>query len=193
MTRPAILILASASVYRRRLLERLGIEFQVHPADIDESSRPGEAPERLAARLAREKASAVAARHPDALVLGADQVAESNGRILSKPGGRDEALRQLAAMCGAPAVWHSAIALIGPDGIREAVIPTRARLRRFTTAEAERYVDIDRPFDCAGSMRSESLGSSLLESLTSDDPSALIGLPLIRVSEWLRAAGFSVP
>lgn len=186
------LVLASGSRYRAQLLARLGVEFTVDPAAIDESPRAGEDGPALALRLARGKAAAVASRHAG-LTLGADQVAVCENRIIGKPGDRDTALGQLEKMSGRLVIYHSAIALLGPGIERVDAIATTVRFRALKRAEIERYLDCDRPFDCAGSLRSEQLGISLLNSLTSDDPTALVGLPLIRVAEWLREAGFPIP
>ncbi len=193
------LILASSSPYRRQMLERLDLDFRVVPADVDETPLAGEAPAALARRLARLKASAVLASHPGALagalVIGADQVAEIEGRpdILGKPGDRQTAIEQLHAVSGREVVYHSGLALMDATSERVDAVTTRARYRELDDDEIRRYLDADTPWDCAGALRSEALGISLLESLESDDPTALIGLPLIRLSDWLRDAGFVVP
>lgn len=186
------LILASASPYRAELLARLGIEFSVVPAGIDESPRAGESGRPLAMRLAREKAAAVARRHPG-LTLGADQVAVCAGRHIGKPGDRSTAIAQLQQMAGQTVVYHSAVALVGPGVERLDTVPTTVRFRSLDRDEIERYLDADEPYDCAGSLRSEKLGIGLLDSLSSEDPTALVGLPLIRVAGWLREAGFRIP
>lgn len=191
---PHSLVLASSSRYRADMLRRLGLPFAIDPADLDETAAPGESPGALAARLAQEKAAAVALRHPGAYVLGADQVAGlDDGTILGKPGSPAAAVEQLSRMRGRSVTWHSGIALIGPGTMRRAVIDTELAIRRLDDDEIRRYVDLDEPFDCAGAMRSESLGITLVDRMRSDDPTALIGMPLIRISAWLREAGFQLP
>lgn len=193
-TSAAPLVLASGSPYRAEMLRRLGIPFEVDPADIDETPKPKERPRELAERLALEKARTVAVRHPDSQVLGADQVAGlDDGRILGKPGSAEAAIAQLSTISGRRVTWHSGIALVGPGGERNTVVDTVLDMRSLDDAELRRYVDRDRPFDCAGAMRSESLGITLVDRMASDDPTALIGMPLIQVSSWLRAEGHSVP
>ncbi|MGB0513663.1 MAG: Maf family protein, partial [Wenzhouxiangellaceae bacterium] len=135
----------------------------------------------------------VAASEPDALVIGGDQVAALGDQVLGKPGDRAGAITQLQQMSGRKVVYLSGLALLGPGVDRIDIVPTTLQFRTLNRAEIERYVDIDKPFDCAGAMRSESGGITLLRALTSEDPSALIGLPLIRLAEWLRQAGFSIP
>lgn len=195
MTAPRTkLILASGSRYRAEMLRRLGVPFETDPADIDESPHPGEAPADLAARLALEKARAVQGRHARVLVIGADQVAGlDDGRILGKPGTVEQAVVQLREMSGRTVTWHSGIALLGAGEPRVAVIDTVVRMRDLDEREIERYVEQDRPLDCAGSMRSESLGIALVERMSSDDPTALIGMPLVRIGGWLRAEGLQLP
>jgi len=187
------LILASGSAYRAEMLQRLGLEFITESAGIDERRCDGETPEALVRRLALEKARHVAARRPDAFVIGADQVAALGTDVLGKPGDRSAAIAQLDSMAGREVVFLSGIALLAPGIERIDCVPTTLRFRALTRAEIERYVDLDRPFDCAGAMRSERLGITLLESMASDDPTALIGLPLIRLAEWLREAGWKLP
>ncbi len=194
------LILASGSPYRAALLERLGLPFRIVTSGIDETPISEETPSELATRLAAAKAAAVARKHPEAIVIGADQIAvvgdcevPEDSEILGKPLQRQRAIKQLRRMSGQTVRFLSAIALEGAAGSCHDIVETRLRLRQLTNAEIERYVDRDQPFDCAGAMRSESLGITLLESLESDDPSALIGLPLIRISQWLRDCGFDLP
>jgi len=187
------LILASGSRYRAELLERLGLPFRIQTSGVDETPRYGEKPAELARRLALDKARRVAAAHPSSAVIGADQVAVLGDTILGKPGGRDRAVAGLRRMSGNPVDFLSGIALVHANTERADVVPTRAKFRDLTETEIEHYVDRDRPFDCAGGLRSESLGIALLDSLTSDDPTALIGLPLIRIGHWLREVGFPVP
>ncbi|SRR6056297_111896 len=193
-TLPAPLVLASGSTYRASMLARLGLDFAIDPADIDERPVPGESPRELALRLALEKARVVAERHPEACVIGADQVAGlDDGRILGKPGSVDRAIEQIREMRGRRVTWHSGIALLGPGLERSDVVDTCIDIRRLGDEEIRRYVEIDRPLDCAGAMRSESLGIALVDRMASDDPTALIGMPLIRIAAWLRTAGFAVP
>lgn len=189
----AALILASSSKYRAQMLERLGVPFLAVASEIDETPRPDESAEQLVRRLAVEKAEHVAASHPGAVVIGADQVAVLDRQILGKPGDRAPAVERLRAMSGQAVDFLSGIAMVHSGDTKVDIVPTRATFRILEEDEIERYVDHDRPFDCAGGMRSESLGISLLESLISDDPSALIGLPLIRIGQWLRDIGYPVP
>lgn len=192
-TRPAPrLILASGSPYRRQMLERLGVGFEVVVAGIDETPRPNEAGEQLATRLAREKALSVAAAHSDTIVIGCDQVAECDGRLLGKPGSVDGAIQQLMFCRGKAMVFHSAIAMVGDGRVDTRVVPTRIRLRDLPETAIQDYVARDRPLDCAGAMRSESLGIGLVESISSDDPTALIGLPLIATIDMLSGFGLEL-
>lgn len=191
---PAPLLLASTSVYRRELLTRLGLPFDVARPDTDETPQPGEAPAALAQRLAVAKAAAVASQHPQAWVIGSDQVAEFDGRPIGKPGGRDGALAQLAAMSGREVRFMTGLCVT-----RHAQTPLTAlditvvRFRRLSGAEIERYVDAEQPYDCAGSFKSEGLGIALFDAIESSDPTALIGLPLIATARLLREAGYSLP
>jgi septum formation protein len=189
------LILASTSPYRRLLLDRLGVPFDVAAPEIDETPRPGEAPDALAARLADEKALAVAPRFPRAIVIGSDQVAVHAGRIIGKPGTPDNARRQLASFSGQKVVFLSAFSLRRlEDGFRhDAIVETEVIFRELTDEEIGRYVERDQPVDCAGGFRSEATGSALLRAMNSSDPTAIIGLPLIALSEALRKAGLRVP
>jgi septum formation protein len=187
---PPRLVLASTSPYRRELLQRLGLAFEVERPEVEESPAAGETPAALAARLAAAKAGAVAARHPRALVIGSDQVAALDEVPLGKPGTAARAIAQLAAASGRAVVFHTAVALVHPDGgLDRHTDTTRVRFRRLSTAEIERYVALDAPLDCAGSFRSEGLGIALFESIESADPTALVGLPLIWLAGALRAAG----
>lgn len=187
------LILASSSQYRAQMLERLGLEFSIQTSGVDERAHGNETPDQLARRLALSKADAVAAEHPQALIIGGDQVAVLGDEVLGKPGTAENAVAQLKRMSGRSVDFLSALALVGPECRNIDIVPTRLRFRTLTDAEIERYVAADLPLDCAGAMRSEALGISLLESLTSDDATALIGLPLIRLAQWLREQGFSIP
>lgn len=187
------LILASGSRYRAELLDRLGLPFEVRPADIDESPQPEEAAPELAERLALAKATAVAAEFPGRLVIGSDQVAVCRARLLGKPGTRDRAIEQLEWCSGAEVVFHSALALVRDTRRLSRNVLTRVRLRSLEREQIERYVDHDRPLDCAGAMKSESLGISLACAIESDDPTALIGLPLIALVELLAEFGIELP
>ena len=189
------LILASTSPYRRLLLERLGIPFDVVAPETDETPRPGEAPAALAARLAEAKALAVARRFPRAIVIGSDQVAVHAGRVIGKPGTPDRARRQLASFSGQQVDFLSAVMVCRlQDGFRfPATVATEVVFRNLSETEIRRYVERDRPVDCAGGFRSEATGSALLTAMRSEDPAAIIGLPLIAVSEGLRLAGLEVP
>jgi septum formation protein len=185
------LILASTSAYRRALLERLGIPFTAEAPGVDEQRGPDEAPADLAARLAEEKARAVAQRHPGAVVIGSDQVATTpEGRILGKPGTVERAVEQLMAASGRAVQFLTAVAVVHADGRVETYTDcTTAVFRTLDEDDARRYVLLDQPLDCAGSFRSEALGATLLERVDNQDPTALIGLPLVWVAGALRRAG----
>lgn len=189
------LVLASTSRYRRELLQRLSLPFDVARPEVDETALPGEAPPALAVRLARAKAQAVAATlGADGWALGSDQVADLEGRALGKPGGRTAAIAQLTAMSGATVQFHTALCLAHRDGrLFEASDLTCVRFRTLGADEIARYVDAEQPFDCAGSFKSEGLGISLFEAIDNRDPSALVGLPLIATCHLLRQAGFALP
>ena len=189
------LVLASTSQYRRELLARLRLPFDVARPDTDETPLPDEPPAALAQRLAVAKATAVAqAQSGDAWVLGSDQVAELDGAALGKPGGRAAALAQLAAMSGHGVCFRTAICLAHADGRQFSAIDTTiVRFRTLDGDEIARYVDAEQPFDCAGSFKSEGLGIALFESIQTQDPTALVGLPLIATARLLREAGFLLP
>jgi len=188
------LLLASTSSYRCVLLSRLRLPFEVVRPEVDETPRDDESPAALAARLAQAKATSIALREPDAWTIGSDQVAALDGRPLGKPGGRDAAIVQLTAMSGRAVAFHTAVALAHGDGrILTASDATTVRFRRLANDEIARYVDAERPFDCAGSFKSESLGIALFDAIDSRDPTALVGLPLIATAELLRQAGFVLP
>lgn len=191
---PRRLILGSSSPYRRELLQRLRLPFETQSPAIDESPLSGEAPAATATRLALAKARAVAALHPDAIVIGSDQVADLEGRALGKPGHHAGALAQLRAMSGRTVSFHTAIAVVcaADDFVAEALAPVQVRFRNLSEAEIEAYLRAEQPYDCAGSAKVESLGIALLDSVQSDDPTALIGLPLIRTAALLRRAGLSI-
>ena len=188
--RPA-LILGSSSRYRRELLERLRLPFNVVSPDVDETPLPGEAPRALAQRLALAKAEAVARQFPDAVVIGSDQVADLDGQAIGKPGTHERAVEQLRAMSGRSVVFQTAIAVVcASTGFsRQDLAPVRVQFRELGDAEIERYLLAEKPYDCAGSAKSEGLGVSLLSAIESDDPTALVGLPLIRTCQMLREAG----
>ncbi|MGO3128270.1 MAG: Maf family protein [Luteimonas sp.] len=188
------LILGSTSTYRRGLLERLRLPFICERPDVDETAGEGEDPAALAIRLAQAKAEDVAARAPGAWVIGSDQVAALDGRPLGKPGGREAAIAQLTAMSGRGVVFHTALALArAGQPTLHAQDRTEVVFRTLLADEIARYVDIEQPFDCAGSFKCEGLGIVLFEAIRSDDPSALVGLPLIATARLLRAAGYALP
>ena len=189
------LVLGSTSPYRRELLQRLRIKFSVLAPDVDEIPQPGEAPRALALRLALAKAHAVAAQQPEAVVIGSDQVADLAGQALGKPGTHERALAQLRQMSGHSVVFQTAVAVVcqatGFEQVDLAAVTVR--FRDLSDAEIERYLRAEQPYDCAGSAKSEGLGISLLDAIDSDDPTALVGLPLIRTCRMLRAAGLVLP
>ena len=184
-------ILASTSRYRRELLTRLHLPFEVHAPEVDETPLDSETPRALAERLALEKANAVAARFPDAVVIGSDQVADLAGEALGKPGTHDKAVAQLRRMRGQTVVFQTAVAVVCAEtGFEQLdLAPVKVRFRDLSDAEIQTYLLAEQPYDCAGSARSEGLGIALLEAIESDDPTALVGLPLIRTCRMLRAAG----
>lgn len=189
---PPRLLLASTSPYRRRLLERLQLPFAVEPSGTDEVAVTGEAAAARAKRLARAKAQAVGSRHPEAWILGSDQVAECAGRLLDKPGDAAGCRAQLLLQSGRLTVFHTAAVLwrADPPVRHEHVDRTSVRFRVLSAEEIARYVEADAPYDCAGSFRAEGQGIALFESIESRDPTALVGLPLIWVAAALRKAGF---
>ncbi|HEV7431892.1 MAG TPA: nucleoside triphosphate pyrophosphatase [Steroidobacteraceae bacterium] len=195
MPSPPALILASTSVYRRELLERLRLPFSVSAPKIDEAAREGEAPRPRAERLALEKAQAIAQAHPAQFVIGADQVAACEGTILDKPGNLEAARAQLRTQSGRAVQFYSAVALVHSQRrIAERFVDlTTVVFRDLSEAEIEAYLLADRPYDCAGSLRSESLGISLCERIETSDPTGLIGLPLIRLAASLRSCGYALP
>jgi septum formation protein len=188
------LVLGSTSRYRRELLARLGLPFEVAAPDIDETPLPGEAPVATALRLSEAKARAVAARYPDALVIGSDQVADCDGRAVSKPGDRANAQRELRALSGRTIVFHTGIALVDAASGRcqREMVDVTSVFRALTDREIDAYLDREAPYDCAGGVKSEALGIALFERITSDDPTALVGLPLIALCRMLRAEGVEV-
>jgi septum formation protein len=188
------LILGSTSRYRRALLERLKIAFEVAAPEVDETPLPQESPRLLAERLALAKAKAVASQFPQAIVIGSDQVADLHGQSLGKPGTHDKAVAQLRLMRGQTVVFQTAVAVVCQEsGFEQHSLATvRVKFRNLSDEEIENYLRIEQPYDCAGSAKSEGLGIALLDSIDSDDPSALIGLPLIRTCQMLRAAGIAL-
>ncbi len=189
------LILGSTSVYRAELLRRLQLPFTTVQPNVDETPLSGETPLLLAKRLALAKANAVADRHPDAVVIGSDQVADLHGEALGKPGNHARATQQLKAMSGQLVIFHTAVAVVYKEQActLEAVSQIRVQFRTLTDDEIDRYLRIEQPYECAGSAKSEGLGISLLSQIDNDDPTALIGLPLIKTCEMLRTAGIQVP
>lgn len=189
------IVLASTSAYRRSLLERFQLPFLTSRPETDESPLPDEHPAATAERLALEKAQAVASAFPDALIIGSDQVAYLGHERFGKPGTVDRAIQQLSRMSGQTVVFHTGVALLNSrsghfwcEGV-----PTQVRFRHLTHAEIVRYVHKEMPLDCAGSAKSEALGITLLDALTGDDPTALIGLPLIALARMLRQEGVELP
>lgn len=191
---PPRLILASTSTYRRSLLERLRLPFQAVAPNVDETPLPGEPAERTALRLAEVKARAVAQPRQDALIVGSDQVAVMNREKLGKPGSHATAVRQLQAMRGKSVVFHTALCLYNcaSDRVQIANVPTTVVFRDISDAQIERYLASERPYDCAGSAKIEGLGIALVERVVSDDPTALIGLPLMQLISMLRNEGVEV-
>lgn len=192
------LILGSTSAYRRELLARLGIPFTTAKPDVDETPRADESPAELASRLALAKATRVAQLHPEGIVIGADQTASvgnsAHVRLIGKPGTRAAAVEQLAAMSGREVTFHSAMVVMSPgQSPLCASVPTIVTFRELTPREIDRYVDRENALDCAGSAKVEGLGIALMQRVTSDDPTALIGLPLIALSRMLRECGVQIP
>lgn len=185
------LVLASSSRYRQALLERLGMPFDVDSPNIDETPLPNESPRELVLRLSVAKARAVASRWPNAIVIGADQVATFDGGILGKPGTVNAAIRQLRAFSRRRVDFLTGVAVLNTatNGIRTAIDTTTARFRAASETEIRRYVERDRPLDCAGGIRFEGLGPLLLDGVDTADPSAAVGLPLIALGELLRREG----
>ena len=188
------LVLGSTSRYRRELMQRLCIPFDVAAPDVDETPQDGESPHDLACRLALAKARAVAALHPDAVVIGSDQVADLDGEPLGKPGTHERAVAQLRRMRGRTVVFQTAVAVVCQDtGFAQTdLAAVRVVFRNLSDAEIETYLRTEQPYDCAGSAKSEGLGIALLESINHDDPTALVGLPLIRTCRMLRAEGLPI-
>jgi septum formation protein len=188
-----LLILASTSAYRQELLQRLRIPFEVISPKVDETPLAGESTLDLALRLAQAKARAVAMQFPDAWVIGSDQVADLCGAAIGKPGNFERALAQLQLMRGQTVTFHTALCLMKGETQTTLSVPTEVTFRKLADEVLENYLHTEEPYDCAGSAKSEGLGISLLEGIKSDDPTALIGLPLIALTGLLRDAGFVIP
>ena len=188
------LILGSTSAYRRELLGRLNVPFSVESPHVDETPLPGELPVELAQRLALAKARAVAKRFPSCVVIGSDQVADLDGQALGKPGNHDRAVAQLRQMRGKTVIFQTAVAVVCLEAgfSQESLAPVKVQFRALEDTEIENYLRLEQPYDCAGSAKSEGLGIALLDAIESDDPTALVGLPLIRTSRMLRAAGIQL-
>ncbi|HSD96093.1 MAG TPA: Maf family nucleotide pyrophosphatase [Sulfuricaulis sp.] len=188
------LILASSSPYRRELLERLKIPFEVIAPDVDETPRPGETPSAMVERLSVEKAQKIAGGRPGTLVIGSDQVAVYNGAVVGKPHSHDKAVEQLRSASGRAVTLYTGLALINADTrrVQIEVIPYRVTFRTLTDAQIESYLRKEQPYSCAGSVRSEGLGIALLEKFEGDDPNTLIGLPLIRLVRMLENEGLRI-
>lgn len=188
------LVLGSTSVYRRELLERIRLPFSVAAPHVDETPQPGETPVALARRLALAKARAVAEVHPDCIVIGSDQVADLHGQPLGKPGTHERAIAQLQAMRGQTVIFQTAVAVVclASGFVQEDLAAVKVQFRDLSDTEIEHYLQAEKPYDCAGSAKSEGLGISLLDAIDNDDPTALVGLPLIRTCRMLRAAGLDL-
>jgi len=188
------LVLGSTSRYRREVLSRLGLPFEVGAPDVDETPLPGEAPVATAMRLSEAKARAVAGRYANALVIGSDQVSDCDGRAVSKPGDRANAQRELRALSGRTIVFHTGVALVdaATGHCQREMVDVVSVFRTLTDAEIDAYLDREAPYDCAGGVKSEALGIALFDRITSDDPTALVGLPLIALCRMLRAEGLDI-
>jgi septum formation protein len=190
---PKSLILASTSKYRKELLARLGIPFETLSPEVDESPLPNENPEQIALRLAEAKALAISKNHPDSWVIGSDQVVDLHGAAMGKPGDFDRAMAQLQLLRGETVRFHTALCLAKGKESKVINVITEVKFRELKDSVLEGYLLAETPYDCAGSAKSEGLGICLLEYVRSDDPTALIGLPLIALSGLLRDAGFKIP
>lgn len=188
------LVLASSSIYRQELLGRLKLPFDAIAPDIDETPRPEEAPAETAMRLATSKATAIASGMNDAIVIGSDQVATLDNEQIGKPGDHANALRQLQKMQGREVIFHTALCVLdtrldASRRVQQQNVQTRVRFRNLPETELDAYLQIEQPYDCAGSAKNEALGIALIESIQSDDPTALTGLPLIALTSMLRTTG----
>ncbi len=191
---PAV-VLGSTSPFRKELLGRLGIPFTTASPDVDETALDGESPQDLVTRLSLAKAQAVAADHPESLIIGSDQVACNDGKILGKPGNRENALQQLSEASGKRISFYTGLCLLNTESGRSQVIcePFHVHFRALDKSQIERYLDAEQPYNCAGSFKSEGLGIALFERMEGDDPNSLIGLPLIRLVAMLEEEGVSIP
>ncbi len=189
------LILASSSRYRQQLLTRLHLPFSTVAPEVDETPRSGEDAAALTHRLARAKAEAVAEQFPQAVVIGSDQVADFSGQAIGKPGNPDRAVKQLLQFSGRTVVFRTAVAVVCRQSgfLQQQTVNTEVCFRTLTEAEVRRYVALDNPLDCAGGFKSEAAGCMLMQSMNSDDPNAIIGLPLISLTAMLRASGYQLP
>lgn len=187
------IILASSSPFRRALLERIGLPFTAESPELDETRQEHEAPEAMVGRLSAAKAAVIAERRPNALVIGSDQAAVLDGRILGKPGGHRQAVAQLTACSGHEVTFYTGLSLLGQELHYSHLDCTRVRFRELTGTEIERYLNLEQPYQSAGSFKVEGVGISLFESIQSEDPTALIGLPLIALCRLLRQAGIAIP
>lgn len=181
------LILASSSIYRQQLLQRLQLPFEVLSPDVDETPQPNEAPADLALRLAIAKAQTIALQHPDALIIGSDQVAALGTLCLGKAGNHENAVKQLQLLSGKKVVFHTAVCVAQNTHYVSSSVLTTCHFRDLSLAEIQNYLHFEKPYDTAGSAKAESLGISLMQSMSSDDPTAIIGLPLIELSRLLRS------
>ena len=189
------LLLASTSPFRKALLQRLGLVFETLSPQVDETPLPGESAAAMVKRLSEAKARAGAGHYPDALIIGSDQVAVCEGDVLGKPGNHDNARRQLARLAGHRVSFLTGLCLYDAASgeVKLDLVPYHVIFRALTAPQIERYLSAERPYNCAGSFKSEGLGISLFESMQGEDPNALIGLPLIRLVSWLNEAGIEVP
>ena len=189
------LLLASTSPFRKALLQRLGLDFETLSPQVDETPMPGESAAARVKRLSEAKARAGAEQYPDALIIGSDQVAVCEGDVLGKPGNHENAHRQLARLAGHRVSFLTGLCLYDAASgeTKLDLVPYHVTFRELTDQQIERYLNAERPYDCAGSFKSEGLGISLFESMQGEDPNALIGLPLIRLVSWLNEAGIAVP
>ncbi|MDY0271330.1 MAG: Maf family nucleotide pyrophosphatase [Advenella sp.] len=185
------LILASSSRYRKEMLKRFGIPFETISPDIDETPQPGETPARLALRLSVEKALAIAENNPNSIIIGSDQVATLDGAPIGKPGNFEAAKKQLRALSGHCVEFHSALAVTNGGMTETADIITRCYFRELSDAEIVHYLEIEKPFDTAGSAKAEGLGITLMDKMESEDPTSIIGLPLITLARMLRSFGIN--
>jgi septum formation protein len=195
MDNPRRLVLASGSRYRKELLARLGLPFEIAAPEVDEAPQPGEAPADTALRLSVLKARALQRSHGDSLIIGSDQVASSGGQRYGKPGSHDNAARQLRELSGRTAIFDTGVSLLDTTNgrIQSRLVPCRVTFRTLDEPLIQRYLEKERPYDCAGAAKAEGLGIALIARMETDDPTSLIGLPLIALSEMLRNAGLQVP